>query len=103
MAIPKEFLRQDKIKAICLIHNLKSDEYYLYKTLDAVSSYKDERFKLDLAIHPCCPLQEAYTSLGLESFIIEIYKEVKEEINLDKELLLAKELFLKEGKRLYNN
>lgn len=103
MAIPKEFLRQDKIKAICLIHNLKSDEYYLYKTLDAVSSYKDERFKLDLAIHPCFSLQEAYTSLGLESFVIEIYKEVKEEIDLDKELALAKEAFIKDGKKLYNN
>lgn len=103
MAIPKEFLRQDKIKAICLIHNLKSDEYYLYKTLDAVSSYKEERFKLDLAIHPSFALQEAYTSLGLESFVIEIYKEVKEESDLDKELEIAKELFLKEGKKLYNN
>ena len=35
MAIPKEFLREDKIKAIVMIKNLKTDEIYLYKTEDA--------------------------------------------------------------------
>ena len=40
MPIPKEFLRLDKIRAICIIKNLKTDEIYLYKTEDAVKSYK---------------------------------------------------------------
>ena len=52
MAIPKEFLREDKIRAIVVIKNLKTDEVYLYKTEDAVASFSKERFKLDLGMHP---------------------------------------------------
>ena len=75
MAIPKEFLREDKIKAIVMIKNLKTDEIYLYKTDDAVTSYSKERFKLDLGMHPVKSLQDAYSSLGLELFTFEIDKE----------------------------
>ncbi|MBQ0071099.1 MAG: hypothetical protein KBS81_04480, partial [Spirochaetales bacterium] len=78
MSIPKEFLRSDKIRGIVIIRNLKTDEVFLMKTEDAVKSYKDERFKLDLMMHPNKSLQKAYTDLGLELFTIEIETEAKE-------------------------
>ncbi len=102
MSIPKEFLRQDKIKAVCVIRNLKTDECYLYKTDDAVKSYSDERFKLDLGIHPNMALQKAYSSLGLELFIIEIETEAGDGESLDTLLEERKSFFLKTGKKLYN-
>lgn len=102
MSIPKEFLRQDKIRAVCIIRNLKTDESYLYKTEDAVKSYSDERFKLDLGMHQNRALQEAYSSLGLELFIIEIDKEAEAGENLDSLLEERKSFFQKSGKKLYN-
>ena len=80
--IPSEFLRKDKIKAIVKIQNLKTDEIYLLKSNDAVKSFKDERFKLDLGMHESSSLQKAYTDLGLELFVIEIDKEVYADENL---------------------
>ena len=81
--IPLEFLRKDKIRAIVKIHNLKTDEIYLLKSEDAVKSFKDERFKLDLGMHKSASLQKAYTELGLELFTIEIDIEASAEDNLD--------------------
>ncbi len=101
MSIPKEFLREDKIRAVCIIRNLKTDEIYLYKTEDAVKSYSDERFKLDLGMHENSSLQTAYTSLGLELFTIEIDKEAEKGDNLSLLLEERKNHFLKEGKTLY--
>ncbi len=102
MSIPKEFLRSDKIRAVCTIRNLKTDEIYLYKTEDAVKSYSDERFKLDLGMHENKALQEAYTALGLELFVIEIDKEAKTEENLTILLEERKRVYKESGKRLYN-
>ncbi len=101
MAIPKEFLRNDKIRAVCVIKNLKTDEMYLYKTEDAVKSYSDERFKLDLGMHENKALQRAYTALGLELFVIEIDKEAKEGENLSLLLDERKRDYLEKGKTLY--
>ncbi len=101
MAIPKEFLRSDKIRAVCVIKNLKTDEMYLYKTEDAVKSYSDERFKLDLGMHENKALQRAYTALGLELFVIEIDKEAKEGENLSLLLDERKRDYLEKGKTLY--
>ena len=102
MAIPKEFIREDKIKAIVMIKNLKTDEIYLYKTFDAVSSYSKERFKLDLGMHPVKSLQEAYSSLGLELFIFQIDKEASSNEDLD-ELLKERTNYWKEkGSRFYS-
>ena len=102
MAIPKEFLREDKIKAIVIIKNLKTDEIYLYKTDDAVTSYSKERFKLDLGMHPVESLQDAYSSLGLELFTFEIDKEAKEEENLDDLLEERKKYWMEKGSRFYS-
>ena len=101
MAIPKEFLRSDKIRAVCVIKNLKTDEMYLYKTEDAVKSYSDERFKLDLGMHENKALQKAYTALGLELFVIEIDKEAKEGEDLSLLLDERKRDYLEKGKNLY--
>lgn len=101
MTIPKEFLRQDKIRAICLIKNLKTNEIYLYKTEDAVRSYKDERFKLDLGMHENKALQGSYTSLGLELFTIEIDKEADKLENLDDLLEERKKYHTNNGEKLY--
>lgn len=102
MPIPKEFLRLDKIRAICIIKNLKTDEIYLYKTEDAVKSYKDERFKLDLGMHPSKKLQEAYTALGLELFTIEIEREATQDEDLNALLEERKRYYLDKGYSLYN-
>ncbi len=102
MSIPKEFLRLDKIRAICSIRNLKTDEVYLYKTEDAVKSYSDERFRLDLGIHENRRLQSEYTSLGLELFVIDIDREAEKEEDLDALLEKRKEEYISSGKKLYN-
>lgn len=102
MAIPKEFLRSDKIRAVCIITNLKTEECYLYRTEDAVKSYGDERFKLDIGIHPSRKLQKAYTSLGLELFTIEIETEAKRDENLDELLERRRKHYLESGRKLYD-
>ncbi len=101
MAIPKEFLRTDKIRAICIIRNLKTDECYLYATGDAVRSYGDERFRLDIGLHPCRSLQDAYSSLGLELFTIEIETEAGENEDLGELLEKRKQYYLDNGRKLY--
>lgn len=101
MSIPKEFLRTSRIRAICVIRNLKTERSYLYKTEDAVKSYSDERFKLDLGMHPNRELQREYTSLGLELFQIEIETEAGEEDDLESLLEERKNFFLTKGKKLY--
>ncbi|MCI7606397.1 MAG: hypothetical protein MSS69_06525 [Spirochaetales bacterium] len=102
MAIPKEFLREDKIRAIIMIKNLKTDEIYLYKTEDAVASFSKERFKLDLGMHPEKSLQSAYSTLGLELFIFEIDKEADKDQDLDKLLEERKAYWIGKGARLYS-
>lgn len=103
MSIPKEFLRRDKIRAVVSIRNLKNDKYYLYKSTDSVKSYSDERFKLDLGIHPNSALQSEYSSLGLELFVIEIDTEAEDEENLDELLEKRKSFYRGRGKKLYND
>ncbi len=102
MSVPSEFLRNEKIRAIVKITNLKTDEIYLLKSEDAVKSYKDERFKLDLSIHPSKALQKAYTELGLELFLIEIDKEADKDEDLDEALESRKAFYLENGYKLYN-
>ena len=85
-----------------MIKNLKTDEIYLYKTDDAVTSYSKERFKLDLGMHPVKSLQDAYSSLGLELFTFEIDKEAKEEENLDDLLEERKKYWMEKGSRFYS-
>lgn len=101
MAIPKEFLREDKIRAIVSIRNLKTDEMYLYKTEDVVASYSKERFKLDLGMHTQKNLQKAYSDLGLELFIFEIDKEAKDQEDLDSLLKERIEYWKEKGRSLY--
>ncbi len=103
MAIPKEFLTNDKIKAVCIIRNLKNEKVYLYKTDDAVASYSSERFKLDLGMHPCTSLQKEYTSLGLELFTIEIDKTADKDDNLEALLEERKSFHREKGVKLYND
>ena len=103
MHTPDEFLRQDKIRGIVRIRNLKTDEVYLLESEDAVRSYKDERFKLDLSIHSCRKLQEAYSGLGLELFIIEIDTEADKDQDLDILLEERKEHYRANGIKLYND
>ena len=101
MAIPKEFLRTDKIRAICIIRNLKTDECYLYASEDAVKSYGDERFRLDIGMHSCQSLQKAYSSLGLELFTIEIETEADKYEDLGELLEKRKQYYRDNGRKLY--
>ncbi len=102
MPIPSEFLRKEQIRGIIRILNLKTDEIYLLKTEDAIKSYKDERFKLDLGIHNAKELQKAYSELGLELFTIEIDVEADNDTNLDILLEERKAYYHEKGNRLYS-
>ncbi len=102
MPVPNEFLRKDRIKCILKITNIKTDQIYLLKSLDAIKSYKDERFKLDLGLHESKELQKAYTDLGLELFTIEIDTEAKKDDDLDELLDKRKAYYQEKGNRLYN-
>lgn len=99
--IPQEFLRKDKIRAIVKIHNLKTDEVYLFESEDAVKSFKDERFKLDLGMHGSRTLQKAYTELGLELFTIEIDVEAGAEESLQELLEARKQHYIENNHKLY--
>lgn len=101
MSIPKEFLRDEKIRGVGIIKNLKTDEVYLYSSDDIISSFSKERFKLDLGMHEEKALQEAYTSLGLELFTIELEIEAKRDEDLNSLLEQRKALYIKEGYKLY--
>gem|GEM_PF-1853658 len=102
MPVPNEFLRKDRIKCILKITNIKTDQIYLLKSLDAIKSYKDERFKLDLGLHESKELQKAYTDLGLELFTIEIDAEARKDDDLDELLDKRKAYYQEKGNRLYN-
>lgn len=102
MSIPSPFLRSDRIRGIVIIRNLKTDEIFLLKTEDAVKSFKDERFKLDLEMHPVEGLQSAYTALGLELFTIELEQEAKENESLDALLKERTDYYLSLGYHFYS-
>ena len=65
------------MKTLYRIYNLKTDASYF-----AISSSGNicaqERFRLDLGMHPCKSLQDDYTKTGLELFVIETIKESDE-------------------------
>lgn len=72
-----------KARGIYIIRNLKSDQVYLGKSENLLKSMSDERFRLDLGMHPCASLQEDYAKTGLELFVIEPLKEAGSEDDLD--------------------
>ncbi len=101
MSIPKEFLRTDRIRAVCSVRNLKSEKVWLYTTEDAVKSYSSVRFSLDLGMHPSVALQSEYTELGLELFVIEIVREAGDGENLSDLLEETKREYIGKGIELY--
>lgn len=58
--------------AIIALKNLISDKVYFFKSELPESDIINERFKLDLKLHPCKKLQEDYERTGLEAFQFEI-------------------------------
>ena len=101
MAVPSEFLREKPIRGIIIIRNLKTDRIYLKKTEDAVRSYKDERFRLDLSMHESKELQKEYTALGLELFTIELECEAKDGEDLDELLSRTRSIYAERGYCFY--
>ena len=96
------FSRPDKVRGIISIRNLKTGKLLLEKTDDAVKSFRDERFKLDLGMHQNASLQKEYTSLGLELFSIDLETEADEGEDLD-ELLEGRRLaYRDDGTELYD-
>lgn len=57
------------------IRNLQDDSSYFGISDDTEGFAAAERFKLDLGMHQCAQLQEAYSKIGLELFVIEELKE----------------------------
>lgn len=96
------FARPDKVRGVIAISNLKSGKVLLEKTEDAVKAFRDERFKLDLGIHPASGLQSEYSSIGLELFSIDLVKECGKDEDLDEALTECKEEYLKKGITLYS-
>ncbi len=101
MSIPIEFLVKSKISAIVKIENLKDRKAYLFITDDAVSSYKTERFKLDMGSHENGLLQKEYEEIGLESFSIDILRKIEDGENAESILKKEKEKLLEAGFTLY--
>lgn len=95
------FSRPDKVRGIIAIRNLKTGSTLFLKSEDAVKSFKEERFRLDLGMHSSEELQSEYSSLGLELFTIELEEEATEDEDLDVLLDECKEKAEKKGIRLY--
>ncbi len=83
------------------IYNLKSDRTYFGITEDIIRTRAEERFRLDLGMHPSKELQEDYTKVGLELFVIEMAREAKEGEDLKELLSKVKEEAIASGLELY--
>lgn len=103
MDINDVFSRPDKIRGVIIIRNLKSGKAYLKTTEDAVKSFSDERFHLDLSMHECEELQEEYTSLGLELFTIELDTEAGPDDDLQTLLEKRENEYRNNGVTLYSD
>ena len=102
MDISDIFSRPGKVRGILIIKNLKTGRSFLKKTEDAVKSFKDERFHLDLSMHESEELQSEYSSLGLELFTIELDTEAGPYDNLDALLEKRQQELLDNGVSLYS-
>ena len=96
------FSRQDKVRGIISIRNLKTGRTLLEKTEDAVKAFRDERFRLDLGMHPESSLQAEYASLGLELFSIDLETEADGDEDLDALLERRKRAYREKGTDLYS-
>ncbi len=65
-------------KTLYRIYNLKTDASYFAISGSNGNVCAQERFRLDLGMHPCKSLQDDYTKTGLELFVIETIKESDE-------------------------
>ena len=103
--IPKTgiFSRPEPVRGIIAVRNLKTGNIFLKKTEDAVKSFRDERFRLDLSMHESEELQREYSSLGLELFTIELDAEADENDDLDLLLEERKKHYKAEGVTLYSS
>ena len=95
------FSRPGKVRGIIAIRNLKTGRTLLETTEDAVTSFRSERFALDLSMHPVESLQKEYSSLGLELFTIELDTEADEDTDLGALLRKRREELEAEGISLY--
>lgn len=103
MDINDVFSRPDKIRGVIIIRNLKSGKAYLKTTEDAVKSFSDERFHLDLSMHECKELQEEYTALSLELFTIELDTEAGPDDDLQTLLEKRENEYRNNGVTLYSD
>ncbi|MCR5732952.1 MAG: hypothetical protein K6G51_08445 [Sphaerochaetaceae bacterium] len=83
------------------IYNLKTDKSYLSVTKDIIKTRAEERFKLDLGMHPCKSLQDDYTKIGLELFVIELVKEENDESKFEALLEAVKQEYINSKIELY--
>ena len=96
------FSRSEPVRGIIAIKNLKTGKTFLKKTEDAVKSFRDERFALDLSMHESRELQNDYTTTGLELFTIELDTEASPTDNLLELLEKRKAELISSGITLYN-
>ena len=72
-------MSEKKESAIIALKNLISGKVYFFKSKFPENDIVNERFKLDLKLHPCKKLQEDYEKTGLEAFQFEIAETTSEQ------------------------
>ncbi len=96
-----DYLIGRKEAGVYAVRNLRTDMTYLGTTEDIIKTRADERFSLDLGIHPCARLQEDYSKTGLELFTIDLVRKKEDGQDLSALLEMTKKEYLDKGITLY--
>ena len=95
------FTRPAPVRGIISIRNLRSGRMLLLATEDAVASFPQERFALDLGMHRARELQKDYEETGLELFSIDLDTEAGGDAGLAALLAERKAYWQGKGVSLY--
>ena len=88
----KNAYKQMKFRVgIFMIKNIKNDKLFLQTSLDLDRAYSSDEFQLKMGMHSNSELQTDWNLYGADSFIFDIYDELKMQENAD-DLELKKEL-----------
>ncbi|NLK06658.1 MAG: hypothetical protein GX315_09875 [Spirochaetales bacterium] len=88
-------------RGLLSIRNLQNSCVHLVAGEDLTSLIKATRFSLDMGHYPHAGLQQAYETVGLELFSIEVYRTANEDEDLESLLKTCKEELEREGVSLY--
>ena len=97
----EEYLIGRKEAGVYAVRNLRTDRTYLGVTEDIIKTRADERFALDLGIHPCTELQDDYTATGLELFTIDLVRKSEDGQDPSALLEITRKEYIDKGITLY--